>query len=158
MFMPSLIRIPVSLAPDSLLEAGLTPARDPTVFRYNVPGVLDGDELVDPLTLYPITCVPRVLAAFKNMKNEHDVKGIIEVRAGLSRSSARYGLQGRGKTTGSGPRKCDTSFPVVRWAGSALINVESIRAMHALGAKCAGAADRAGFMHVWCFGAEMRFG
>ena len=51
--------------------------------RYNVPGVMNGDDLVDPLTLYPITCVPRVFAVFKNMKSEHDVKGIIEVRGGV---------------------------------------------------------------------------
>ena len=44
-----------------------------------MPGVLDGEDLVDSLTLYPITCVPRVFAVFKNMKNEHDVKDIIEV-------------------------------------------------------------------------------
>ena len=49
---------------------------------------MNGEDLVDPLTLYPITCVPRVFAVFKNMKNEYDVKGIIEVRERRVRSSA----------------------------------------------------------------------
>ncbi|XP_043220344.1 uncharacterized protein LOC122380878 [Amphibalanus amphitrite] len=47
------------------------------LIKYKVPGVMNGEDLVDPLTLYPITCVPRVFTVFKNMKNEHDVNGII---------------------------------------------------------------------------------
>ncbi|KAF0287051.1 Tudor domain-containing protein 5 [Amphibalanus amphitrite] len=47
------------------------------LIKYKVPGVMNGEDLVDPLTIYPITCVPRVFTVFKNMKNEHDVNGII---------------------------------------------------------------------------------